>query len=179
MLRLYDEFLEDETVLSLKDRSYRLHVSALIYCAKNLTDGLISDRALKVLQLILGFQVRRYVGELVEVRLWIPADDGHQIRNYLDFNPSAETVKAERKKSRERMRKMREHRAKEGDVTPERLGEHEDERNGERDGERSHAVPVLTGPVPLEERKPKAVSSYEGERPRIAELVEQSLKEAS
>lgn len=149
MLRLYDEFLEDEDILALKDRAYRLHVSALIYCSRNLTDGFVSDRAVKVLQLILGFQVRRWVAELVEDGLWLEVEDGFQIRNYLDFNPDAETVKAERKNARERMRNLRKKKAEGEGSSPERDGERSPEHAPERDGERSHAVPSLTSPVPL------------------------------
>lgn len=128
MLKIYDEFLEDETVLGLSDRAYRLHVSALIYCSKNLTDGDVSERTVRVLQVLLGFTVRRHVEELVDAGLWLASDGGgFAVRNYLKFNPDADTVKAEREQARERMRKLRAKRAK--------------ERSGERDGERSPAVP--------------------------------------
>lgn len=131
-LKIYDEFLEDDTILGLQDRSYRLHVSALIYCAKNLTDGEVNARGVKVLQILLGFQARKQITELVDAGLWVPdADGGFRIKNYLEFNPDAETVKAERKAARERMRKLRAKRAR-GDSP---------ERSPERDGERSPAVP--------------------------------------
>lgn len=133
-LKIYDEFLEDDTILELQDRSYRLHVSALIYCAKNLTDGEVNERGVKVLQILLGFQARKQIAELVDAGLWVPADGGgFRIKNYLEFNPDAETVKAERKAARERMRKLRAKRAR-GDGASV-------ERSPERDGERSPAVP--------------------------------------
>jgi hypothetical protein len=148
MLKIYDEFLEDHTICELSDRGYRLHVSALLYCARNLTDGEITERAVKVLQVILGFNVKRYIGELVEAQLWISGgNDGYRIRNYLEFNPSASLVKAEKSAARERMRKLREKRA--GD------GERSDERAGERNGERS--LPPQSSPVHPLEKHLKAV----------------------
>lgn len=146
MLRIYDEFLEDETIGDLKDRSYRLHVSALIYCSKNLTDGEVTEKGAKVLQIILGFQIKRNITELVEAGLWIPlATGGWVIRNYLEFNPKAETVKKERKQARERMRNLRDKRASDSDDgSPEGNSECSDERAGEGHG----AVPNQSFPAP-------------------------------
>lgn len=130
MLRIYDEFLEDEVILALKHPAYRVHVSALIYCSRNLTDGEVSDRAVKVLQATLGYQLKVSIAELVAAGLWVPMGSGYRIRNYLEFNSDAETVKKERAKARERMRKLRGARARSG------------ERDGEHTGERSPAVPL-------------------------------------
>lgn len=139
VLRIYDEFLEDDTILSLKALTYKLHVSALIYCSRNLTDGEVTEKAAKVLQVILGYPVKRHITELVEAEVWIPiVTGGHLIRNYLEFNPDAATVKQERAKGRDRMRKLREKRA----GSPERADERDDEGDGARDG----AAPPL--PVP-------------------------------
>lgn len=140
MLRIYDEFLEDETILALKPLTYKLHVSALIYCSRNLTDGVVTEKASKVLQAILGYPARRHVAELVDAEVWIPLDRGDWlIRNYLEFNPDAATVKQERAKGRNRMRKLREKRAGHG----ERAGEGDAARNDAGDG----ATPVLTSPA--------------------------------
>lgn len=141
-LRMLDEFLEDEVIISLKHPSYRLHVSALIYCAKNLTNGEVTDRAVKVIQAILGFSVKRAVGELVEVGLWEETEGGYRIRNYLEFNPDAATVKAEKSRARDRMRKLREKRA------GLKNKECDDERSGEQAEERAEHVTVQPRSVP-------------------------------
>lgn len=127
MLRIYDEFLEDEDITGLSHQAYRLHVSALVYCSRNLTDGEVTARAVKVLQAILGYTLRRFVVELVTAGLWVPAGDGWRVRNYLEFNPDADTVKKEKAAARDRMRDLRKRRAG------------SKERSGERDGERSGA----------------------------------------
>lgn len=161
MLRIYDEFLEDETILGLHDRAYRLHVSALIYCSRNLTDGRVTAKGVKVLQVLLGFPVKRFVAELVEAGVWVVEGEDHRIRNYLEFNPDAATVKAEKKKARERMRKLREKRTE--DCSP--------ERSGERDGERSlqyQSSPVLSFELPL-----KAVAASEEIEHEVDKILKQ------
>lgn len=141
MLRVYDEFLEDEAITSLTDRSYRLHVSALIYCSRNLTDGHLSEKAVKVLQAILDYPVRKHVSELEGAGLWVSESSGYCIKNYLEFNPDAATVKREKAKARERMRRLREKRSGSASHSTERADEHNAEHNGER------ALPPQSSPV--------------------------------
>lgn len=105
--RIDDAFLEDETILSLRHTTYRVHVSGIIYCSRNLTDGIVTDRAAKVIQAILGFNVRRAVAELEEAGLWVPVESGHRIKNYLKYNPSAEKVKEMRARNAERQQRHR------------------------------------------------------------------------
>jgi hypothetical protein len=182
VLRIYDEFLEDETILGLKHPTYRLHVSALIYCSKNLTDGEVTEKAARVLQVLLGYPVKRPIAELVDSGVWVPLPEGGwRIRNYLEFNPDAETVKKERAKARKRMADLRKKRASSDEPSP--------ERSPERDGERSHAVPNHTSPDQSFERpNPKAVTQPAApatttERPQdfthIQTLIDQSLREAA
>ena len=159
MLRIYDEFLEDDVITGLMDRSYRLHVSALIYCSRNLTDGTVTEKAVKVLQAILEYPVKRHVTELVDAGLWVAHGGGYRIKNYLEFNPDAATVKREKAKARERMRKLREKRAGSKSPSGERAPEHDDEQNGER------ALPPQSSPVHAFELPLKAVTAdYEIER---------------
>jgi len=159
MLRLYDEFLDDETILALTHPAYRLHVSALLYCSNHLTDGRLNLRAMRELQAKLGYRLTRNVRELVRAGLWIEHGNTWEIRNYLEFNPAAVTVKRERAKARERMRKIRDGRVTNDDVTPERSPE----RSPARYGERSPAVPYPSLPKPLKPNELKALpTSYEG-----------------
>lgn len=159
MLRIYDEFLEDETILSLKALTYKLHVSALIYCSRNLTDGEVTEKAAKVLQIILGYPVKRHIVELVECELWLPiATGGHLIRNYLEFNPKATTVKKERKQARERMRNLRDKRAA---GSPEGDGEGSPERAAEGDG----AVPSPSLPLNRSKGFSQTVAGGDAEKP--------------
>jgi hypothetical protein len=108
-VKLDDQFAEDELVAELTDRAFRLHVIALCYCGRNLTDGMLDPRAIRVVCAVLtASKASRWVTELVASGLWIEHPNGwYEIKNYLDFNPSEAHVKEERRKARERMSKKR------------------------------------------------------------------------
>jgi 5-methylcytosine-specific restriction endonuclease McrA len=115
-LRIDDGFAENPKIADLADRTFRLHVVALCYCARNLTDGRITKRGLKIVSAIIGAaRVGPNVAQLEDAGLWLPTDDGWKIKDFLEYNPTAEKVKMERVQARQRMAK---HRSKErGNVT--------------------------------------------------------------
>jgi hypothetical protein len=77
----------------------------MCYSARNLTDGRISERGLKIITAIIGAaRVNRNVDELVAAGLWRRTECGYEIRDFLEYNPSAEKVKEERSKARDRRR---------------------------------------------------------------------------
>jgi hypothetical protein len=102
-----DGFVEHRKVDGLSDRSFRLHIAALCYCGRNLTDGVLTERAVKVVRAIVSGSPR-HVRELAAVGLWLDTDDGYQVKDYLEYNPSAEQVIERREKAKERMRRSRE-----------------------------------------------------------------------
>jgi hypothetical protein len=81
--RLDDRFSEHPKIVGLTDRAFRLHVSAIVYAARNRTDGRIAAS----LPRAWGF-MPRHVQELVSSHLWDPIDGGWAIHDYLDYNPS-------------------------------------------------------------------------------------------
>lgn len=97
-----DHFPEHQKVDGLHDRAFRFHVTALCYCGRNLTDGHISAKAVKVVAAIMGTQPRRWANELVAARLWKrdEAGDGFWIHDYLKYNPSAEEVKVRKERAK-------------------------------------------------------------------------------
>ena len=139
-LRLDDGFVEHDKIHDLSDRAFRLHVAALCYCARNLTDGELNQRRLKVV-CALTKATRKHVTELVDSGLWTTSIDGHSIRDSLDYNPSAETVKKRRAEAKERMANLR------------GSSERSHERDSERDSERSHTPDP--GPSQTQNRTPK------------------------
>lgn len=143
-VKLDDGFGENERIAALRDRAFRVHVVALCYCARNLTDGHVSMKALKVLSILLEFDAKRYLEDLVSSELWTADEsgDGYWISGFLDYNPDSETVKEERRKARVRMQNLRKDRA----CSPERSGEHSGERSGERSGTPSRPVPKRENP---------------------------------
>jgi len=105
-LRLDDGFAENEKVLPLSSPAFRLHVTALLACSRNLTDGFVSD-ARFVTVAATARVTRRYAAELENAGLWQRTQDGWIVNDYLDYNPSAEKVKAERQQAAERQARSR------------------------------------------------------------------------
>lgn len=152
--RLDDGFPENDKVENLTDRSFRLHVTAICYCARNLTDGFVSPKALKVCALIAGNgRPGRNVQELIDSGLWEEFEDGWLINDYLEYNPTAEDVKEERRKNRERQALYKARKKAENDAL------------GNGDG---NALPNGLGngapsrPVVTKEHEPKAGIGKEG-----------------
>lgn len=88
-------FPENQKVMALHDRSFRFHIIALDYCSRNMTDGHLSARAVKVLAAILETTSKRWTAELVQSGLWKhdEAGDGFWINDYLKHNPSGSSMK--------------------------------------------------------------------------------------
>jgi hypothetical protein len=94
-VKLDDGFPESPKVIGLSDKAFRVHVRALCYCSQHLTDGWVpSAKALE--------WGAKSVAELIDARLWLPHVTGYAIHDFLDYNPSSESVKNERRKARER-----------------------------------------------------------------------------
>lgn len=105
-LKIDDGFVEHSRIEPLSDKAFRLHIAALCICARKLTDGHVSEKDAKVIQVMAGSRAK-HVHELVQFGVWEVNGDGWNIRDYLDYNPSAEHVKEERRKAAERMQQAR------------------------------------------------------------------------
>ena len=131
-VKLEDRFPSHRKVALLSDRAFRLHVSAICWCAENLTDGRVSDRELPLVAHIRG--IKATAKQLEDAGLWDRVEGGWEIHDYLDYNPSREQVTAERKKNAERQERVRQR--KNGKPTPPTDGDRNGRSNGvTRDGE--------------------------------------------
>lgn len=106
-LNLDDNFADHPKVDALSDGAFRLHVAGLCYASKHKTDGFIP--AHRVSRLTRAYRPR-HLAELMEARMWLPADGGHSIHDYLDWNRSREQIEADQ----ERIRKARSAAGKKG-----------------------------------------------------------------
>lgn len=102
-VRIDDGFAEHPKIMGLSDRAFRLHVTALCYCGRNLTDGHLSPPALKMLMASCS-ATRRHVNELVDAGVW---DSATTIHDFTDLNPTADSVKRDRAAARDRQRRHR------------------------------------------------------------------------
>jgi hypothetical protein len=100
-VKLDDGFADHPKVAELSDAAFRMHVTALCWCARQETDGFISAKQARKI----GAQ--RHVNELVGARLWIDQDDRFEIKDYLVYNPSREQLEAKRLATRERLQRFR------------------------------------------------------------------------
>lgn len=109
---LIDEtFPENPKIDELSDAAFRLHVTALCYAARNLTDGHITKSALKRCTKGARTSARR-AHELTQSGCWEVHPDGDEhgwiIHDYLDWNRSRENILEQRKANAERQRRWRE-----------------------------------------------------------------------
>lgn len=105
-VRLADDFADHPKVIAAGPLAGWLWVCSLAYANKYLTDGFVPQGAVRRLADV--DDPARLAARLVEVGLWTRADGGYRIHDYADFQPSAETVRAERERTAERVRTWRE-----------------------------------------------------------------------
>jgi hypothetical protein len=90
------------SVLMAGNSALGLWVRCGSHCAQHLTDGYISR------EVALLYGTKSAAAQLVAVGLWEVADEGWVMHDYLDYNPSAERVRAERQADTGRQRNARE-----------------------------------------------------------------------
>ncbi|MCX5253566.1 hypothetical protein OOK27_05185 [Streptomyces canus] len=124
--RIDDRFPSHRKIALLSDRAFRLHVSAICWCAENLTDGHVGDRELALVANVRG--IKATAKQLEDAGLWDRVDGGWVVHDYLDYNPSRDQVLAERKKNAERQERFRQR--KNGKPTPPSNGSSNGRSNG-------------------------------------------------
>lgn len=131
-VRFDDMFPINRKIEGLTDAAFRLHVSAIFWCARNLTDGFVPTNDLELVTSRVK-SARKRADELVQRGLWITRPGGWEINSYLEFQPSKKKVLADREAAAERQRVWRDKRRPTG----------ENGRNGV-----SHRVSNTTPPRP-------------------------------
>jgi hypothetical protein len=105
-VRIDENALDHPKIGGLSDGAFRLWVQGLAYCQKFLTDGYVSDLAIRGLH---AYSPKRKA-LLLEAKLWEPSESGIRVHDFLEWNDSREHVITARKLARERLRKHREKR---------------------------------------------------------------------
>ena len=100
----------------LRPAALALDVAAICYSVDVLSDGFISASMAHSLAIEIGIlraqrgaekELAKCIVELVRVGLWDQVQDGYEIHDFLDYQPSAEEVKEQRKAATERKRRSR------------------------------------------------------------------------
>lgn len=104
-VRLDDTFPEHPKVEQVGPLAGWLHVCALCYCNRNLTDGFIP--AARVPKLADIPKPSTHVRQLIRAGMWLETEGGYQIHDFLKYQPSKAKVEAEREAAKERMAAIR------------------------------------------------------------------------
>lgn len=112
-LRLDDQFHRHRKVAPLSDSAFRLHVTALLECSNQLTDGRLDCALVPTLpRAPQGKRLTDALRELEKSGLWHREGDVFVMHDFLDWNPPASDVLDKRATARERMKKAREEKAR-------------------------------------------------------------------
>lgn len=104
--RLPSRWLTDPALDALSDRLWRVHTSALMWCAEHGTDGQVPTRSLRLLHPD-GATVEDAQG-LVDAGLWMAnAEDGYEVADWGRSQSLAADVEAARAAHRERQARYR------------------------------------------------------------------------
>jgi len=124
--RLDDAILDNPKIIAAGPLGFALHVAAITWCSRNLTDGFIPKRrvsqlldlsSLQVSETTLG-RVRHRVtcedlaADLARIGLWHDHGVSWEVHDYLVYNLRRAEVLARRERAREKKRRQR------GDVVP-------------------------------------------------------------
>lgn len=167
-----DSYPDHPKVQPLSDAAFRVHVRAICYASRYMTDGALP------LSFFKGFEAER--AELESARLIDRCGDSFSVHGFLEYNPSKQRVLSERAAVAERKERWKERRS-------------ERDKNGAGNGVRNTA-PVLdpssssslsSSEVPTELPPPTATASSEPKlkkpkkpKPQQAELVEASTAQS-
>ncbi len=108
-VRLDDGAPGHRKIVGLSDAAFRLWIVGLTHCNQQANDGLFSAHAARIM---FGYLASPELGkgaaaELVAADLWAATDDGYEVRNYLEYQPSKAERDSANKAAAERMRTMR------------------------------------------------------------------------
>lgn len=112
--------MDSPKFIAIGDRAWRLWCEGIVYCQRQLSDGLIPVKALR------GFRYysKAAMRELLTVNvpekrsLWHLEGEGVRVHDYLDWNDARARVLANRQAGKDRLDRWRAEQAKKQRVTP-------------------------------------------------------------
>jgi hypothetical protein len=99
--KLDDGFYDNPKVARAGNAAIGLWVRCATYSARHLTDGYIDTAVART------YGTPREIERCLDSQMWIQNGTGLIMPDYLEYNPSAEQVRAERAKARDRMARRR------------------------------------------------------------------------
>lgn len=103
-MNLDDQMFEHPKIVKLSDGAFRLHISAIGYCNRYLTDGIIhADVVPRLMPRFRPSYLRELLGDYLSGYLsngsrplWMEHPEGYEIRDYLEWNSSRVDVEKRR-----------------------------------------------------------------------------------
>ena len=163
-IKIDDKFHSHPKVIAAGAEGVALYVVALSWCGEYLTDGFIPEAQVRRLSLSDNYQAT--AAHLVSVGLWDIANGGYQIHDYLEYNPSAEQVKADREANAKRQADWRTRQAQQSEE-PEPNGGNDDTSNGDSNGVTNgvtNTAPIPI-PVPIPNPEPEDIAANAAQAP--------------
>jgi hypothetical protein len=105
-VKLDDHIFGNPKVIELSKDAKLMYMAALTHCSAQLTDGALTPGAVRLIAAMVDVE-RDCADELVAAGLWEQLEDGYRVHDYLEYNPTAERVRAEREAAKDRMRRAR------------------------------------------------------------------------
>lgn len=182
-VKLDDGFPEHPKVLGLSDAAFRLHVVAICYAARNLTDGVIPRVWLKDAKATLKIAVQ----QLVAARLWSEHADGWAVHDYLTYQQSRTQVEESRERNNSRVKRHRnalQKRDGNGSETLPRIDPIREDRTKEIDPTTSipsvpeqlpASSPLIVSPIQFE--KAKKSFAFFGSRLKVPHVLHVELRD--
>lgn len=108
-VRLDDGAPGHRKIVGLSDAAFRLWIVGLTHCNQQANDGRFSAHAARIMFGYLASPEggRAAAAELVSADLWALTEEGYEVRNYLEYQPSKAERDSANKAAAERMRNMR------------------------------------------------------------------------
>ena len=170
-VRLDETFAEHPKVAKAGPLGLAMHVAALCYCNRHLTDGFVPKQIARTLLDFTGLGMRMWDGDvvgggqdagwelvvddLVDAGMWVAVDGGWHIHDYLDYQPSRQQVQ-ELKETRQRAGRAG-GKAKAQQTASKRSSKTEAKSWPDTDTEKKYSAPNGAGadaPIPLGFLKP-------------------------
>lgn len=118
--KIDDQYTDHPKLVQVGPLGMALHIAAICYCARYLTDGFIPEAMMSRLINFDGIVIeddngvtnavshKQITKELTSVGLLEKVKGGYFIHDYLEYNPSGDQIKAERAANKERQKRFRE-----------------------------------------------------------------------
>jgi len=106
-VKLDDEFFDNDKIVNVSSEAKLLYLAGLTYAAQRLTDGDLTTAQVRIAAAKVDVDPGM-ADELLAAGLWEPIEGGYAIHDYLEYNPSAEDVREQRRQNAIRQGRFRE-----------------------------------------------------------------------